>query len=176
MSPEEKLALRREKMRLYMAKRRQDPIQAQKNRDAVKRWQLANREKANASTRAWRAANPDRVKALNLEWRAKQDPAELSRRDREAYRRYRRAHHLISKFGITEEQYEAMVAAQEGKCAMPTCEQKDLPEQRLAVDHDHSTGRVRALLCDKCNRGIGLLDESPERLRHAADYLEKHRS
>jgi hypothetical protein len=176
MKTPEQLAARREKMRVYMAERRKDPIQAQKNRDAVKKWQIANREKANASTRAWRIANPDRVKALNLAWRAKQTPEALSEYDRKQYRRYKRAHHLVSTFGITEDQYELMITAQKGKCANSACSEIDKSEKRLAVDHDHKTGKVRALLCDRCNRGIGYLDESPERLRAAADYIDFHRS
>jgi hypothetical protein len=172
MKTPEQLAERREKMRLYMAERRKDPVQAQKNRDAVKKWQKANPEKASAASRAWREANPDRVKALNNAWRAKQTPEALSEYDRKQYRRYRRAHYLISKFGITEDQYETMIIAQDGHCA--TCPQIDLPEQRLAVDHNHKTGKIRALLCDKCNRGIGYFDENPTHLRAMADYLERH--
>jgi hypothetical protein len=65
--------------------------------------------------------------------------------------------------------------AQAGVCAI--C---DLPERatrngvpkRLAVDHDHATGAVRALLCSRCNLAIGYMEDCPARLRAAADYLE----
>ena len=172
MKTPEQLAERREKMRLYMAERRRNPIYAAKNREDVKKWQAANRDKAKAASKAWRAANPERVKELNSAWRAKHTRAALSERDREAYRRYRRAAHLDKKFDLTVEQYEAMVVAQEGRCAL--CPKPDRPDKRLAVDHDHKTGRVRALLCDCCNRALGLLDDSPVRLRAAANYLEAH--
>jgi hypothetical protein len=45
----------------------------------------------------------------------------------------------------------------------------------LHVDHDHITGRVRALLCSGCNTGIGHLQDDPDVLRRAADYIEQHR-
>lgn len=64
-----------------------------------------------------------------------------------------------------------MVTAQGGVCAI--CEQPE-PKKRLAVDHDHTTGAVRALLCSKCNVALGLMSDDPARLRVAAHYLETH--
>lgn len=172
MKTPEQLAERREKMRLYMANRRKDPVQAALNRERVKKWQRANPEKAKESSRAWRAANPERVKELNNRWRLQHTPEELSAKDRYDYRRNKRATHLLRTFDLTVEQYEAMVIAQGGHCAL--CPKPDRPEKRLAVDHNHTTGKVRALLCDCCNRGIGLFNDEAARLRAAADYLEAH--
>src|SRR5580658_3622614 len=103
MPTPEKLAERREKMRLYQAERRKNPAYLAKNREDVKRWYVANREKAKAYSRAWRAANPEQVKANNEAWRARHTSQELSERDSEAYRRYRRAHHINKKFGLSTE-------------------------------------------------------------------------
>lgn len=83
----------------------------------------------------------------------------------------------LAKFGITPDQYREMLDAQGGVCAI--CEQpervRDARNGRLkalAVDHDHETGAVRGLLCQNCNKGIGNLGDSPERLIAAAAYLE----
>jgi len=67
--------------------------------------------------------------------------------------------------------------SQNGKCAI--CEGTDGGHRNgepkaLAVDHNHKTGKVRGLLCESCNQGIGKLKDSPETCRKAADYLEKH--
>lgn len=82
------------------------------------------------------------------------------------------------KYGITLEEFEAMEAAQDGLCAL--CASPGTPNgrsgtKRLSVDHCHETGRVRALLCNPCNVSLGLMKESPELLRKAADYLELFR-
>jgi hypothetical protein len=140
---------------------------------ANRKWYAAHSDKAKANSRAWRAKNKDKVKAYNVAWYAERhNRKELSAFNRKAYRSYRRAHHINKKFGMSTEQYEAMVATQNGHCAL--CPQVDLAEKRLAVDHDHKTGKVRALLCDRCNRGIGFFDEVSKRLRAAADYLDAH--
>ena len=83
--------------------------------------------------------------------------------------------------GSTPEQaldkFEALNSAQKGLCAI--C---DHPESRLDsqgnrrdlhVDHNHTTGVVRGLLCNSCNRGLGLLNDTIEGLTRAIDYLKK---
>jgi len=77
-----------------------------------------------------------------------------------------------ARYGITAEDYAQMLHEQGGVCAI--CRGADSRGRRLAVDHNHITGVVRALLCDTCNRGIGLLGDSSERLHAAARYLELH--
>lgn len=70
-------------------------------------------------------------------------------------------------YGISKDEYAAMKERQNQACAI--CK---IPSQkRLVVDHCHTTGAVRGLLCDKCNFGIGLLRESPDVLRSAIAYL-----
>jgi hypothetical protein len=68
------------------------------------------------------------------------------------------------KFGLSEEEYNAILRKQNGVCAICKRQQKG---RRLAVDHDHVTGKVRGLLCISCNRVVGYLDN--EQWREAAD-------
>lgn len=79
--------------------------------------------------------------------------------------------HLKRTYGITMDEFEQMVEAQQGQCVV--CERV---VDRLVVDHDHETGATRELLCGTCNSGLGLFGENPEMLRRAAEYLEHHRS
>mgnify|MGYP003677902208 CR=1 FL=1 len=81
---------------------------------------------------------------------------------------------LTKNYGLTPAAYLKMYEGQGGCCAICNVEEKDAPKQRLSVDHDHTTGDVRALLCNTCNTGIGLLKDSPALLREATAYLIKH--
>lgn len=76
----------------------------------------------------------------------------------------------MCKFGITPEQYDRMLADQNGVCAI--CERPP-KNRRLAVDHDHDTGRVRGLLCWWCNNRVVPKLNTPHVLRRAIDYLER---
>ena len=79
-------------------------------------------------------------------------------------------------YGITLEQYNLMSESQGGVCAgcrRPETTVRNGNIQRLSVDHDHNTKRVRGLLCTKCNRTLGLVGECPSTLRLLAEYIEK---
>ena|SRR3990167_9669761 len=84
-----------------------------------------------------------------------------------------RAQQLKQKYGITEADYEKMLKDQGEVCAICKRHQRF---QRLAVDHDHKTKKVRGLLCMSCNRGLGRFFDSAYRLRAAADYLDKFKA
>ena len=79
---------------------------------------------------------------------------------------------LKGLYGIDETAYNEMLAKQGGVCAI--CGMKEtVGGRRLAVDHCHSTGAVRGLLCNACNIGIGKLKDSPELLTKALKYLQE---
>lgn len=77
---------------------------------------------------------------------------------------------LKTKYGLTLEDYERMEKTQRGKCAI--C--KETPKRNLVVDHCHGTGKVRGLLCNTCNTGIGGLRDSLQLVKSALKYLTVH--
>jgi hypothetical protein len=84
--------------------------------------------------------------------------------------------HRLRKYGLTPDQYAAMLAGQQGRCAVcgklgPTDWSGSFP-----VDHDHETGAMRGILCAGCNTAIGLMGDDPDRLLAAAAYLLSSRS
>lgn len=90
----------------------------------------------------------------------------------EKYRKRDRAAQIKKRYGITGEQYDAMLAAQSNGCAI--CGQPAHPRFRLSVDHNHATGQVRGLLCQRCNVAIAVLECSA--LPALEAYIEKWNS
>jgi 5-methylcytosine-specific restriction endonuclease McrA len=141
---------RKEYMRAYykanQQKWKRTPECAEK-RNAARRAKYAAdaalREKVRSGVMEWQRANPDKRKAQRLK-----------------------------PYGITHAEFTAMLAAQNGRCAI--CGHSDLSVPNLfpLVDHCHKTGKVRGLLCMNCNQAIGKMGDDPERLRRAALYLE----
>lgn len=77
-----------------------------------------------------------------------------------------------SRYGIEKEQFDALLEAQNNACGICGGSLND----KCCIDHNHSTGTVRGLLCDSCNRGIGLLKDSVSVLSSAVDYLNRNGS
>lgn len=73
----------------------------------------------------------------------------------------------IAIYGITLEQYNKMLIEQGGLCAI--CGNRD---DKLVIDHNHSTGRVRGLLCGNCNTGLGMFQDNTELFKSAYTYLK----
>jgi hypothetical protein len=103
--------------------------------------------------------------------------AQVIRRRRPAQLLNVRKVHLRDRFGITLEHYDSLLASQNDVCAIcngPETAKRNGVIRRLSVDHNHSTGAVRGLLCQKCNSGIGYFRESAELLKAAITYLQTH--
>ena len=85
--------------------------------------------------------------------------------------------YLERKYGITVSDYNEMLQAQDGKCAI--CREnphhvRDGEVMRLCVDHNHVTGQVRGLLCIDCNRGLGFFEKTDGLIDLAASYLRSY--
>jgi hypothetical protein len=93
----------------------------------------------------------------------KDDPAYMSRLNET-----RRKHDLKRNYGISADEYATLHEAQGGKCRI--CGGSG-GKRRLAVDHCHSTGVVRGLLCTSCNQGLGYFKDDVERMRRAIAYV-----
>ena len=84
---------------------------------------------------------------------------------------YRRRKTLAC-YGITPEDFNDMLEEQDNRCKICNIEERHAAKGRFHVDHCHDTGKVRGLLCSKCNQGLGMFNDNSQFLREAATYLE----
>ncbi len=124
------------------------------------------RETSRRSVARWRERHPEQRKEASRRY---YDSARGQRAVRER---------LLGKFGLTPEEYDELLAAQNGLCAI--CGRPERAAKKstgkpyfLSVDHDHETGRVRGLLCRTCNSAIGMLEDDQELFRAAIAYLAR---
>jgi hypothetical protein len=87
----------------------------------------------------------------------------------------RKDYYLRRTYGLTLAEYKKILDGQNGVCAIcGTDDPKGKSGTYFVVDHDHETGENRGLLCNRCNRAIGLLGESRDLLQSASEYLKKY--
>lgn len=176
---------------------------AERHREQDRAWYARNREKlglpprtskypgdtpaerSNARSRAWK----QRQKEIDPEYRAKVRERERERyadsetgaRMKETKKQYRekinaqspdgffRIRNLWTRYGLTPEQYHGLYNNQKGCCAI--CGEH---RPKLHIDHNHKTKVVRGLLCENCNRMLGMAHERLSVLRSAVTYLQKY--
>lgn len=124
-------------------------------------YRAKNKDKYKENNRAWRLAHPDRMKEIHKEWRAK-NPDRV------------RSAGFKNRYGITADDYDQMLQSQRGKCSICSRNQKDV-RLPFVIDHNHETGKIRGLLCFRCNTGIGQLCDDIGLLKKAIAYLESHK-
>lgn len=117
----------------------------------MRKWRANNREKALAISRRSHARHKEKELKQGAEWR-KNNPDYAFQKN-------------LQKYGLTVEEYTRMYNDQDWVCAL--CQNR----QAVVVDHCHTTGKVRGLLCRQCNTGIGHLSDSVEMLEKAISYL-----
>lgn len=133
----------------------------------AERWASRSAEQVEADkarTKAYREAHADEIRQYLNDWHAAR-PGQ------------KRANRILREYGITVEQYDAMLVEQAGRCAIcltpPSGSGRNTT--RLHIDHDHETGKVRGLLCSRCNTALGQLADDPERMHRMINYITKAR-
>jgi hypothetical protein len=135
------------------------PVNRERQREYGRKYREANREKVNAIAKKCRRAKPEKYRAIKQKWR-----------DNPANKLKTRELALLKKYNMTLANYDALLNGQNGVCAL--CSQP--PNGRpLAVDHCHETGRIRGLLCTRCNNAIGLLGDDVAAMLRVIAYLER---
>lgn len=132
-----------------------------------------NRDQVLAKNREYRAAKPEVYRALSKASRDRNiDKVRARDRARYAANPTKRRQQQLQQYGISVADYDQMLQAQDGRCAICSSE-VGAKGKSLAVDHCHETGAVRGLLCARCNVGLGMFQDDVARMRLAIDYLTK---
>lgn len=109
---------------------------------ASREWYHNNKERQGSISKKWREDNPERYFELSI----------------------------FQKYGIDLDDYYKLLKDQNGLCAI--CNKTCARKHRLAIDHCHTTGKVRGLLCERCNHGLGNFKDNIDSLKNAIKYLE----
>jgi hypothetical protein len=128
----------------------------ERQREYKRAWYARNREQADAASALWERNNRERRSE--------------NQRRRRAEKGEKFSYDLKTRYGVTVNQYRAMIARQGGGCAVCGVETSSAG-RRLVVDHEHDTGRVRGVLCHRCNSGIGMLGDTEQGVAKAVAYL-----
>src|SRR5262249_18080112 len=151
MDQEDPKEKQRRQQREWITKRREDPAYRDKEREEGKKWREATRDERNA------------------EWRLRYASDEEFRAKHKARGGASKRKSRLEKHGLSQEDYDAMLAQQHGACGI--CE---IPFRRTpCIDHCHVTGLVRGLLCNNCNLAIGNLQDNPSFAYRAGAYRER---
>jgi hypothetical protein len=135
-----------------------------KNEEKLKEYQKEyyknNRNKRIENTKEYRKNNPDKRK-------------EYDKRYGERHRNEKKYLHIKKNYGITPEEHNLMVEKQNNCCAICGKHQNEI-KTPLGVDHDHKTGKIRGLLCHKCNTILGYSNDEIQILLNAINYLNNN--
>lgn len=137
-----------------------DPLRRVRNHE---KYHKEHKEYCNEKSREWRKNNKERQREANRKYREKN-------RDKMREKDFK---YSLTKFGLTLEDYTGMYSEQEGKCKICGIDENNLlPKSKLGIDHCHTTGKVRGLLCTNCNTGLGQFKDNIELLDLAINYLK----
>jgi len=150
----------------------------EKNKDAInlrRKMSPTIKEKDAEYSRKYRANNAERIKqktqTSEFKEKNKQKSAKFRKRNPDLIKNNKRKALLLKKYNITLEEYDSLLLKQDHKCAICSSDMAQSNKQYLCVDHCHTTGKVRGLLCDKCNMGLGLFQDNIELLQNSITYL-----
>lgn len=134
-----------------------------------RKWYWEHRDQRRAAIRSYEQRNKEKLKEYRKKWVAT------------AGREWSYSREIQSLYNISLVEYNHLLEAQEGLCGICRRAQNwrsrwGSMKRRFCVDHDHKTGKVRGLLCDRCNLGLSKFDDEVGFLRAAVAYLEEHKS
>ena len=136
----------------------------------VKKYQEDNKEHLASKQKEWKEKNKEGIK----EWREnnKEQMIATNKKWRKKNKAQQAAYYRKKKYGVSPEDYDTMLEEQNNKCKICLVSFTTLKPHNIHVDHCHTTKKVRGLLCNLCNVGLGTFKDNTETLTNAIVYLE----
>ena len=134
---------------------------AYKTRTKCKKKELVCKPCIAVASKVYRENHKESLKTKKQEYR-KSNPDQWRNRN------------LVSNYGISLIEYNQKLEDQKGVCAVCKTQESSKRNVKLSVDHNHSTGKIRGLLCSRCNRSLGLLRDDFNVVLTMAKYLQEH--
>jgi len=154
--------VRKSRSKFYKHPRSKDGLQSYCipcHKEANQASRERNREKDRERSARWRANNPQKVKEKRDRYYQK---------NKEKLNANRRKQHFLEKYDLLPTELAELQKKSKGHCMI--CRKK---VEKLCVDHNHRTGEVRGMLCQRCNLALGQFNDDPRLLKSALAYLGK---
>lgn len=144
------------------------------NKKKSKQWRKDNPDKARAANRSWKQRHPERVKELAVKWNAA---------NKDKLKAEKARNHLRRKYNLSNEAFSSLLTEQSNRCKICNREFNFLIKSlKPHVDHNHSCCSMRktcgkctrGLLCGTCNSAIGLLNDDPDLIQKASEYVRSY--
>jgi len=137
----------------------------QKRKENCNKWYLNNPEKAKANSLKWKKNNPDKVKASNAAYRSR--PENILKKKRNSYKR---------NYNATDEQFDAYMAVTHCQVCDRELSNDANEVTGRCQDHCHITGKMRKVLCNRCNTAEGYYKDDPESILKLYEYIKQNTS
>jgi hypothetical protein len=144
----------------------------EEDRERKRKYRETHREEDRERHRKYRETHREEVKERQRKYREthREEVKERNREYRETHREEEKERQRKANYGLTPDKYQVLYKTQNGCCAI--CRE---PMVKINIDHDHKTGKVRGLLCERHNRGLGFFQDDIKRLSRAIAYLKAHK-
>lgn len=143
---------------------------------ASREWKARNKECVQSYGKMWNEVNKELRKAMKAKWDKENPEKRKEHMDKLKTKRpdYFQVKHLGYQYGMSIEEYSLIAARQNNKCATCGKPAEETHRKRLFVDHCHSSGKIRCLLCQQCNTALGMVNDDISKLSALISYLMEH--
>ncbi len=138
----------------------------QRAKEYQKKWNEENKDRVSLLKKEYKLKHKERLKAINDLYQKEYN--KLHKDDKTEYDNKNKLRVAAKKYDVTVEFLQELINKSNNKCEI--CRK----ERKLCVDHDHKTGKVRSMICRKCNSALGMIEDDPQIALSLSSYIQKY--